>query len=70
MALPIDVFRVGVTPLVFLTDFLSSRIRFELPEDAYVVLKIFNTLGQEIRTLVQVQCEAGFYGVRWDGKNR
>jgi hypothetical protein len=47
----------------------ETEIRFELPEDAHVVLKIFNTLGQEVRALVDAQYEAGYHGVRWDGKD-
>ena len=33
-----------------------------------LVLRIFNTVGQEIRTLANAQYEAGFHSVRWDGK--
>jgi len=47
----------------------ETEIRFQLPEANHVVIRIFNTLGKEIRTLVEGQYEAGYYRVRWDGKD-
>lgn len=47
----------------------ETEIRFALPEAGSVVLKIFNTLGEEIRTLVDARFEAGYHRVRWDGKD-
>lgn len=47
----------------------ETEIRFQLPEANHVVVKIFNTLGAEIRTLVDAEYAAGYYGIRWDGKN-
>ncbi|KAA3613739.1 MAG: T9SS C-terminal target domain-containing protein [Calditrichaeota bacterium] len=47
----------------------ETEIRFELPEASHVVLKIFNPLGQEIRTLVSKSYPAGYHSVRWDGKD-
>jgi flagellar hook assembly protein FlgD len=35
-----------------------------------VVIKIFNTLGEEIRTLADAQYDAGYHRVRWDGKDK
>jgi flagellar hook assembly protein FlgD len=34
-----------------------------------VLLKIFNPLGQEIRTLINTTLAAGYHEVKWDGKN-
>ena len=47
----------------------ETEIRFQLPEAKRVTIRIFNTLGQEIRTLADRQFEAGFHVVRWDGKD-
>lgn len=47
----------------------ETEIRFQLPKTSHVMLRIFNTLGQEIRTLADKQYEAGFHSVSWDGKN-
>jgi len=46
-----------------------TGIGYQLPEAGPVILKIFNTLGQEVRTLVNGPQEAGEYTVRWDGRD-
>jgi hypothetical protein len=48
----------------------ETEIRFALPRAEHVVLKIFNILGSEVRTLVDKQYEAGYHNVRWDGKDK
>jgi len=48
----------------------ETEIRFQFPEANHVVIRIFNTLGEEIRTLVDGQYEAGYHGVHWDGKDK
>jgi len=45
-----------------------TEIRFSLPEAAKVELRIFNTLGQRVMTLVDDVKPAGTYKVQWDGK--
>jgi len=47
----------------------STSISFDLPEDAFVTLKIYNIIGQEIKTLVNEFKNAGRYTVVWDGKD-
>lgn len=47
----------------------TTTIRFDLPEAGYVSLKLYDLLGQEIRTLVNGDRTAGFHTVSWDGKN-
>ncbi len=47
----------------------ETEIRFELPAASHVLLSIFNTLGQEIRTLVDRPHDAGYHTSRWDGKD-
>jgi hypothetical protein len=47
----------------------ETTIRFELPKSSHVVIKIFNTVGQEIRTLVDRLYEAGNHTIGWDGKD-
>jgi hypothetical protein len=46
----------------------STRIRFDLPQATDVKLTIFNTLGEEVRTLLKQYHEAGSYEVEWDGR--
>lgn len=47
-----------------------TQIRFDLPEAAEVTLKVFNLLGEDIRTLVRAHTAAGFHTVAWDGTNQ
>ncbi len=47
----------------------TTTIKFDLKEDSKVTLKIYNTLGQEVRSLVNDTKEAGYHSVLWDGKN-
>ncbi|MFB3146600.1 MAG: FlgD immunoglobulin-like domain containing protein [Nitrospirales bacterium] len=47
----------------------TTEIRFQLPAASHVLVRIFNTLGQEIRTLTDIHYEAGFHSVRWDAKD-
>ena len=44
----------------------STTVRYSLPRTAHVTLRIFNTLGQEIATLVDGEKNAGFYQVQWN----
>ena len=47
----------------------STNIPFTLAKSAEVSLKIFNIIGQEVRTLVNGQRQAGQYTLQWDGKD-
>jgi len=47
----------------------STTIEYQIPISSHVVLRIFNVLGQEVRTLVNGNQTAGGYSVIWNGKN-
>ena len=47
----------------------GTTIRFALPHDANVKLAIYNTLGQEIKTLSDQKLAAGVHSLVWDGLN-
>ena len=47
----------------------STTIRYGLPQKSAVQLTIFNTLGQQVATIVQGEQEAGNHEVRFDGSN-
>ncbi len=47
----------------------TTTIKYDLKENAKVTLKIYNSLGQEVRTLVNATQNAGTYSLNWDGKN-
>jgi hypothetical protein len=46
----------------------STLIRYQIPKDMRVTLRIFNMLGEEVRTLVDRHHSAGSYDVQWDGR--
>lgn len=48
----------------------ETEIRFQLPEANHVVVKIFNLMGEEIRTLVEAEYAAGRHQIRWNGKDK
>lgn len=47
----------------------STTIAYTLKENANVTLKIYNMLGQEVKTLVSAHQAAGVKEVAWDGTN-
>ncbi|MFN0157215.1 MAG: FlgD immunoglobulin-like domain containing protein [Bacteroidota bacterium] len=47
----------------------STKISYALPIESNVILKVFNHLGQEVRTLVNDQQSAGFKSVEWNSTN-
>ncbi|MDP2207609.1 MAG: S8 family serine peptidase [Bacteroidota bacterium] len=47
----------------------TTTIRYQLPEASKVVLKIYNILGQEIKTLADEIQDAGTKALIWDSKN-
>ena len=50
----------------------STLIRYQVPavssQRSAISLKIYNTLGQKVATLVEGEIPAGFYQVSWDGR--
>ncbi len=47
----------------------STAINFTLPEARFVTLKIYNVLGQEVKTVVNEFKEAGAYKINFDASN-
>ncbi len=47
----------------------ETTIRFLLPDPTHVVVKVHNTLGQEIATLVNGKLDAGVQELRFDARN-
>lgn len=48
----------------------STEIRFDIPTARDVKLRIYNQLGQTVRTLVDRRMKAGTYSFEWDGANQ
>jgi len=46
----------------------ETRINFEIPQAHDVIIAIYNTLGQKVRTLVDENYKAGRHVVNWDGR--
>jgi len=47
----------------------ETNIHYQIPKESKVVLKIYNILGQEVKTLVDEIKPAGFYSVKWNARN-
>ena len=47
----------------------TTGISFQLAQSEDVTLSIYNTLGQEVRTLVREDLREGYHTVEWDGKD-
>jgi streptogramin lyase len=46
----------------------STTIEFALPKSAFVTLKIYNVLGEEVATLIAEQRSAGIHKFNWDAR--
>jgi hypothetical protein len=47
----------------------STTVRYALPSRALVVLSVYNTLGQQVTTLVNETQDPGYHDARFDGSN-
>jgi len=47
----------------------STAISYQLPDAAWVVIKIYNARGEEVKTLVQGNQPGAFYTTHWDGRD-
>ena len=47
----------------------STSVRFEVPVDSKVMIKIYDILGREVKTLFDDQVQRGRYTLEWDGLN-
>lgn len=46
-----------------------TAIEYQILNDHHVLMSVFNTLGQEVRVLVDADQERGEYSIFWDGKD-
>ncbi|MDZ7303599.1 MAG: alpha-amylase family glycosyl hydrolase [candidate division KSB1 bacterium] len=47
----------------------ETMIRFELPRQAEVRVRVFNLLGEEVVTILREKMSAGTHTLHWDGRN-
>jgi hypothetical protein len=44
----------------------TTTIQYSIPKSGNVILKVYNTLGEEVKTLVNGYKEAGSYNIKFD----
>lgn len=47
----------------------GTIMHYQIPENGHVIVKIFNLLGPEIKTLVNEHQRRGHYFIHWDGRD-
>ena len=47
----------------------TTQIRYDLPEDQFVTITIYDVMGRKIRSLVNINQTAGYHTIRWDARN-
>ena len=47
----------------------TTQIRYDLPEDQFVSVTIYDVMGRKIRSLVNISQAAGYHTIRWDARN-
>ena len=47
----------------------TTILRYDLPEDIQVRIMIYDIMGREVRTLMNVNQTAGYHSISWDAKN-
>jgi|WetSurMetagenome_2_1015567.scaffolds.fasta_scaffold04721_2 predicted acyl esterase len=47
----------------------TTNIRYQIANNSFVILKVYDILGKEIATLVNEKLQAGTYEVKFDGTN-
>ncbi len=47
----------------------NTNIRFAVPQDGFVTVKVYNMIGQEVVTLLSENTKTGIYSLNWNGKD-
>ena len=47
----------------------TTQIRYDLPEDTYVSITIFDIMGRKVRSLINTTQDAGYRYMNWDATN-
>ena len=47
----------------------TTSIEYDLPNDSYTVVTVFDVMGKHVKTLVDENQSSGFKTIRWDAKN-
>ena len=46
-----------------------TTIRYDLPEDAEIIISVYDIIGREIKTLIKTNQSSGSRSISWDGTN-
>lgn len=47
----------------------TTHIAFDIAQSGHIKIKVYNILGQEVKTLVSRYYETGRYNIEWDGRD-
>ena len=47
----------------------STTIKYSIPQQSLVTIKVYDILGTEVKTLVNGERTPGIYSVQWNGDN-
>ncbi len=47
----------------------STSIKFNIPEERTIIIKVYDLLGKEVKTLLNKNLKSGEYQITWDGTN-
>jgi hypothetical protein len=47
----------------------STTIKYDIPQQSRVVIKVYDMMGKEIKTLVNEDKSPGYYSAQWNGEN-
>ena len=47
----------------------TTQIKYDIAEDSFVSITIYDVMGRNIRTLMNVNQTAGYHSIQWDAKN-
>ena len=47
----------------------TTQIKYDLPEDQFVNITIYDVMGRKVRSLMNDSQTAGYHSLRWDAKN-
>ena len=47
----------------------ATQIKYNLPEDSFVSIKIYDVMGRNIKTLLNEEKMGGYHTIRWDATN-
>jgi len=56
-------------PFALAGKYAETTIKYQLPKENLVTLKVFDMLGREMMALVNAQQAPGYYNVTWNGRN-